>query len=67
MLKTIRTYITEAEASVDLSILENHQITGCLFNAMSSIIYPISNFTIGGVELKVNVEDALNILEQFID
>ena len=65
MLIAIKTYITEAEAVLDLSILQNHQINGYLFNVFSATVYPISNFSIGGVELKVNEEDAekaLNIL-----
>lgn len=33
MLKTIKTYFSEAEADVVLSILESNQIEGYLFNS----------------------------------
>lgn len=67
MLKTIKTYFSEAEAAVELSILESYKIKGYLFNTNSSTIYPIFNSTIGGVELKVDAEDfekVLAILEE---
>ena len=70
MLKTIKTYFTEAEADVVLSILESNQIEGYLFNSFSSTIYPIFNQSIGGVELKVKTEDfdkALQILTNLND
>ena len=65
MLQTIRTYMTEVEAHLDLTFLESHQITAYLFNSNSSTIYPIFNGTIGGIELKVNEVDfskALSLL-----
>lgn len=54
----IQKYTNEPEAQMVKSFLESHGLEVFIFNAHSSSVYPVLNFTLGGIELRVRKEDA---------
>lgn len=57
-LITIKIFNTESEAFIYKNALENEGIVCFLFHTHTSSIYPIFNYSSGGIELKVSCEDA---------
>lgn len=53
----IQKFNNEPEAQMVKSFLESQGVPCSLSNSHSSSVYPVLNFTIGGIELWVKVED----------